>query len=145
MIRFFMNLKYCLNYPYFLTEMNFECKGYDTGMYLGLKKQNKKNMIMERTELLKKTEQRIEELNQKILDIREKLEEEGDVTIKGKVNKAIDNLEDIKDEIQEQYTKLKMQESDQEEFTEVEKNIYNSFESFNDAFKDAGLLFKTNK
>ena len=100
---------------------------------------------MERTELLKKTEKRIEELNQSIIDIRNKLEKEGDVVIKGKVNKAVENLKSIKDEIEEQYSRLKMQESREENVDEVEKNIYNSFESFNDAFEKAGALFKTNK
>lgn len=100
---------------------------------------------MERTELLKKTEQRIEDLDKRIKDIKDKLEEEGDVLIKGKVNTAIKDLEETKQEIEDQYTKLKMQESEKEDFSEIEKNIYNSFESFNDAFKNAGMLFKTNK
>jgi len=60
------------------------------------------------------------------------------------VQEVLDRLDTLNQEIQLQYTQFSEATSeDKLTKSEIEKNIYNGIESFNNAFRKAGSLFKT--
>lgn len=63
-----------------------------------------------------------------------------DASVKDSYDQLIHELEETRDQIRYKYKK--MESSGEEDWTRLDKNIYADMESFNNAFKKAGALFK---
>ncbi|MGC9344506.1 MAG: hypothetical protein ACP5E3_17510 [Bacteroidales bacterium] len=101
---------------------------------------------MEKEELLKNTQEKIDEINSKIKELKNKVADESEGEIKDKAEAAVENLESLRDKIQEHYDVLqKRKEEIDMDVTEAEKNIYSGIETFEDAFTEAGSIFRTNQ
>lgn len=99
---------------------------------------------MEKEELILKTKQKLDEIQDKIKNIKEKVEQNTNDAIQEKSKNILNELEELGEKIQKQYSTLGMPENQTKpHITEMEKNIYNSIESFDSAFERAGSIFKT--
>ncbi len=90
-------------------------------------------MIQEKT----KVKETIEVFNRQILELKSQVVSP---SMKNSYDSLISELEKTRDLIQEKYDT--MQASGESNWTKLEKNIYSDVESFNNAYKKAGALFK---
>lgn len=90
-------------------------------------------MIQEKTKL----KETIEEFNRQIQELKT---QDVSPSMKNSYDSLISELEKTRDQIQEKYDT--MQASGESNWTMLEKNIYSDVESFNNAYKNAGALFK---
>lgn len=98
---------------------------------------------MNRIELLEEAKKKIDEINRKTIVLKDKLDQYSEKEINSQANAVLRQLEEIRDELQEKYVHFNRQENKSDnQLTEFEKNIFNSIESFNDAFTEAGSLLK---
>lgn len=98
---------------------------------------------MNKNDLAIKTKKRVEEVSTKIKDLKIKISQDTNSEIEEGMQAAIDRLDKLNQEIREQYRQfVTSPEKSETQVSEMEKNIYNSIESFNDAFTSAGSLFK---
>ena len=81
--------------------------------------------------------------NNKIKEIKDKFESTNNLDIEKEAAEAIIKLEKMRDRIREQYNEVKEKKSTKKNTVELEKNIFNSIKSFDNAFTKAGSLFKT--
>ena len=81
--------------------------------------------------------EKIEDLNRQVLDLKNQVVE---ASVKDSFDSLISELEDTRDQIQKKYDS--MDASGENEWTKLEKNIYNDVESFDKAYRRAGALFK---
>jgi|SRR5690554_5711923 len=98
----------------------------------------KKNDI--KTELSKK----LADVNSRIITLKDRNDEliEESATLQ----EIIGKLENIRDNILVQFNEIEgLQESDRHRMPELERNIYGSFSSFEEAFSKAGSLTKSSK
>ncbi len=101
---------------------------------------------MNKEEILKETRQKLEEINNRAQVMRDKILRNPDESTQKKAQALLDKLEDSRSKLETEYNKFMDSESEKEsDVTEFEKNIYTGIESFEDAFTQAGLLFKTNE
>jgi uncharacterized protein YoxC len=85
-----------------------------------------------------KIKQKLDEINRKI-DLL-KTEDLHDTTLKDQVEGLIRKLETIRNDIKEKYAEADTEREDVWE--RMEKDIYSDFESFDEAFRKAGTLFR---
>ncbi|HAF30887.1 MAG TPA: hypothetical protein DCG75_17755 [Bacteroidales bacterium] len=98
---------------------------------------------MEKEELVLKTKQKLDEIQEKINDIKEKVEQNTNDAIHEKSEHIINELKELGEKIHKQYSKLGLPENQSKpNITEMEKNIFNSIRSFDSAFQRAGSIFK---
>jgi len=81
--------------------------------------------------------EKIEDLNKQVMELKNQVVEE---KVKDSFDSLISEMENTRDLIQKKYDSMKA--SGEEEWTKLEKNIYNDIESFDNAYKKAGALFK---
>ena len=99
---------------------------------------------MKKEELILKTKQKLDEINDKIMHIKKMVEQNTNEAIQERGEDALNELEKLGEGAKEEYLKLGMpEEFTQSQITEVERNIFNSIEAFDSAFKRAGSIFKT--
>jgi len=98
---------------------------------------------MEKNEITTKTKKAVDEISTKFSDLKNKISQNKNSEIKKEVQAALDKLDDLNQEIQKQYNLISnAREKGDFQMPEMEKNIYNSIESFNNAYTKAGSLFK---
>ena len=98
---------------------------------------------MDKNELEKKTKKAIQEVSTKLTDLKYKLSQDKKTQIKADAQAALDELDSLNQEINKQYERIgSVHDKSDAQMSEIEKNIYNSIESFNNAFTKAGSLFK---
>jgi len=98
---------------------------------------------MDREKLRKKTKQKIDEVNRKLLKIRNELALQSNKEINEQVSPTMIEMNQLRDEIQDLSDLIaKDRITDDMDFDKVEKNVYNNIESFNAAFKKAGSLLR---
>ena len=99
---------------------------------------------MEKEELIMKTKQKIDEINNKVKEVKDKVEKNANESIQEKGENILKELNEIKEKIQKEYESLSLPENQSKsKISEMEMNIYNSIHSFNSAFEQAGSIFKT--
>ncbi len=99
---------------------------------------------MDKNEIITKTKKTVDEISTKFSDLKNKMSQSQNSEIKEGVQAALDKLDVLNQEIQKQYNLIsKAREKGDAQMPEMEKNIYNSIESFNNAYTKAGSLFKT--
>ena len=96
---------------------------------------------MDRDNLIIQTKKKIEEADRKLLEIKEKIAAERSLEQKPKIEAILNDLQNIKYEIEKQYADLGHEKTKDEQVSEIEKNIFNSAESFEEAFTRAGTIF----
>lgn len=100
---------------------------------------------MEKEELILKTKQKIDEIQDKVKEVKEKVEKNTNEAIQEQSESILNELNQISDKIQKEYSNLSLPENQSKpKVSEMEKNIYNSINSFDSAFERAGSIFKTN-
>ncbi len=98
---------------------------------------------MEKKELATKTEKTVDEIATKLNDLKIKLSQNKTPETKEGVQATLDELDSLNQKIQKQYSKMsETGDKSKSQMSEMEKNIYNSIESFNNAYTKAGSLFK---
>jgi len=102
-----------------------------------------KSNVMDNEEILKKTKRAVDDISQKYSDLQEKLPDKKLREANEVLQSAIDELDNLKQEINDQFDSLsKNQEKTDAEFSEIEKNIYNNIRTFNNAYTEAGSMLK---
>ena len=96
---------------------------------------------MNNKDLKRKVKQKLNEINQKIDDLKTK--DIKDTTMLDQIETLILRLEAIRNEISRKY--LNAEAEGAEQWDEMEKNIYKDFNAFDDAFRKTGLLFGSGK
>ncbi|MCG6187096.1 MULTISPECIES: hypothetical protein [Maribellus] len=89
--------------------------------------------------------QKLSEANAKIVDLRRRSKEKGNTDVKKDLSVILRHLESVRNNIMLQYEKIDKTQKKQDEFPELKKNIYRSFDSFEEAFSQAGSLVKPSK
>jgi hypothetical protein len=99
---------------------------------------------MKKEELIMDTKRKLDEINRKIEGIKNRLSQDTNEETKKHAQSALDDLEKIKAKVQENYLNLGgFANTGPVKLPELEKNIYNSIESFNRAYTKAGAIFST--
>lgn len=99
---------------------------------------------MDEKNIVSELKVQLNEINRKVDEIRGKVSEKKNEEIKVQASAMLEKMEDLKNEITAEYNKLeRAEEKQQDNVPEADKNIYNSINSFNDAFTEAGKMFKT--
>ncbi len=86
----------------------------------------------------KEIKKKIDDINKKALSIRERLSKEENPD--EELNKLSQQLDKTQNELQEKFDTLNADPN--ADWDDFEKNIHRSMNSFNDAFKRAGTLFR---
>ena len=86
---------------------------------------------------------KLSEVNARIVDLRGQSDENS--KIKNDLFVVLKHLESIRENILLQYEKIEQTEKDSFDFPELKKNIYKSFNSFDEAFTKAGSLLEPTK
>jgi hypothetical protein len=98
---------------------------------------------MTKEELLKTTRHKIDDINEKISVLAEMLALEPDAGRRNEMRSVINNLEEIRDNALVNFSRIEeIEAEDKRRLSEMEKNIFNGIRSFDDAFKNAGGIFK---
>ncbi|QGY42943.1 hypothetical protein GM418_04500 [Maribellus comscasis] len=106
----------------------------------------KRGEVMETHEKFKtEINQKLSEANAKIVDLRRRSKEKGNTDVKKDLSVILRHLESVRNNIMLQYEKIDKTQKKQDEFPELKKNIYRSFDSFEEAFSQAGSLVKPSK
>lgn len=98
---------------------------------------------MKKDKLITDTKKRIEEIDFELKRIQNDMEERKDEPITEQQKSALKQLYALRDALQAQYNRLSSSSADtgQRDFDKMEKNIYNSLQSYNEAFTKAGAIF----
>jgi uncharacterized protein YoxC len=108
------------------------------------RKSKKRKLAMEKEELILKTKQKIDEIQDKVKEVKEKVEKNTNEAIQEQSENILNELNQISEKIQKDYSSLGLPENQSKpKVSEMEKNIYNSIDSFDSAFERAGSIFKT--
>ncbi len=87
---------------------------------------------------------KIEEVERKLKEINYEFEQQKANELHEQAKASLEKLKKMSDEIEELYQEItRMETTEQLKFDAMEKNIYNSIESFHDAYKTAGSFIKT--
>lgn len=98
---------------------------------------------MDTKKMTMKTKQSVEEVSKKLNEIKNNFSPSPNSKLKEDLQSILDKLESLNQEIQKQFDQMNEAEHDENlDMSEIEKNIYNSIESFNRAYTNAGSLFK---
>lgn len=92
---------------------------------------------MNQEEYRLKLKEKIEDFTRQIMELKTQVV---DASIKESFDSLITEMEKTRDLIQKRYDT--MEASGESEWTKLEKNIYTDIESFNEAYRKAGSLFK---
>jgi hypothetical protein len=95
---------------------------------------------MERDVLIGIIKKEVEEIDTKLLKLRERLRQTNDDSIVDEAEQTIRLLEEIREKIQIQYNNLR-KTPNQKHSSELEKRVFVNLRSFNDAFTKAGSIF----
>jgi hypothetical protein len=98
---------------------------------------------MEKVELLNNIQKLVVDIHIKIYDLRNRIANEKDPEIKRKAEMVLRELDEIQSALHEQYNILDRTNNDTKKAVEVEHSIYRSLESFDNAFKQAGSIFRS--
>ena len=99
---------------------------------------------MDKEDLILKTKQKIEDINSKIKEVKKQVEENTNEAIQEQSENILNELNEINEKIQKEYSSLSLPENQSKpKVSEMEKNIFNSIDSFDSAFERAGSIFKT--
>ncbi len=93
---------------------------------------------MSNDKLKKEIKEKIDDISNKAISIRERLSKEDNPS--EELSKLSQELDKIEKELQEKYDTLNAEPN--ADWDDFEKNIHRSMNSFNDAFKRAGTLFR---
>lgn len=93
--------------------------------------------MVKQKEYKKKVEEQIEKISSQIQELRYQVVE---APLKDEFERLIRELEEIRDRIKTEYEE--MEESGEERWDQVDKNIYQDLEAFRSSFKKAGSMFK---
>lgn len=98
---------------------------------------------MEKDKLIADTKNRIEKIDFELKRIQNDMEDSKEELITEQQRSALKQLHTLRDDLHSQYNKLVSSSSDsaQNDLDKMEKNIYNSLESYNNAFTQAGSIF----
>jgi len=98
---------------------------------------------MNYTALIKDIQKKVEEVSEKYKMLEKELPANKDSKEKEHVHGLMKELEMLNRNIQDQYEQLsKEEQTDERKLSEIEKTIYNSIRSFNNAYTSAGSIFK---
>jgi len=87
---------------------------------------------------------KIEDVERKLEEIKNEFAQQKANELSEQAKASLEKLKKLSDEIEELYQDITRKEiTEQLEFDAMEKNIYNSIESFHDAYKTAGSFIKT--
>lgn len=89
--------------------------------------------------LLKNTRQKIEEIDRKIERMKDW---EVNSNLKQEAINLLHHLGNTRDRLKQQYDSIS-EEIEDKKVTEVQKNIFNSIQSFDNTYSKAGHIFKT--
>lgn len=88
---------------------------------------------------------KIENVERKLKEIKNEFALQNITESNEEAKASLEKLNKLGDEIKELYQEITKKEiTKQLEFDEIEKNIYRSIESFQNAYKNAGTFLKTN-
>jgi hypothetical protein len=97
---------------------------------------------MENTKRNLLIQQKIAETERKLKELQYEVENSDQKEVTNEAKSALDELSKLNNEIKELHDKMaKIKVTDELQYSEAEKNIYNSIDSFNTAFNKAGSLF----
>ena len=98
---------------------------------------------MKKDKLITDTKKRIEEIDFELKRIQNDMDGSKGKPISEQQQSALKQLHTLRDELHAQYTRLVSSSADsaQNDLDKMEKNIYNSLQSYNDAFTKAGSIF----
>jgi uncharacterized protein len=102
-----------------------------------------KFIIMDKNELEKKTKKAVQEVSTKLKDLKNKLSQDKTPQINSALQAALNELHNLNQMINKQYENMRTtRDISNVQLAEMDKNIFNSIESFNNAYTKAGSLFK---
>lgn len=98
---------------------------------------------MKKDKLIADTKKRIEEIDFELKRIQNDIDERKGEPITDQQKSALKQLHALRDELQTQFTRLTSSSADsgQSDTDKMEKNIYNSLQSYDNAFTKAGSIF----
>lgn len=98
---------------------------------------------MEKDKLITNTKKRIEEIDFELKRIQNDMDDHKGEPMTEQQRSALKQLHTLRDELHAQYNNLISSTADsaQNDLDKMEKNIYNSLESYNNAFTQAGSIF----
>ena len=88
---------------------------------------------------------KLSEVNAKIVDLRRTSQAKESPEVKKDLSGILRHLESVRNNIMLQYEKIDQTEKEREKFPELKKNIYRNFDSFEEAFSQAGSIVKPSK
>ena len=107
---------------------------------------NFKKKVMETHEKFKaEINKKLSEANAKIIDLRRRSNVNENTKIKRDLSGILRHLEAVRNNIMLQYEKIDQMENKHDKFPELKKNIYRNFDSFEEAFSQAGSIVKPSK
>lgn len=99
---------------------------------------------MKTDELKIELSKKLADVNTRIIDLKEKLDELNDQSVV--LQDVIVELESIRDNILVQFNEIEtMDSTNNERMPELRKNIYSSFSSFEESFSKAGSLSRSTR
>jgi hypothetical protein len=98
---------------------------------------------MEKVELLNNIQKLVVDIHIKIYDLRNRIAAEKDPDIKRRAEKVLHELDEIQSSLHEQYNILDRTNNDTKKANEIENIIYQNLRSFDDVFKNAGIIFRS--
>lgn len=88
---------------------------------------------------------KIEDVERKLKEIKHEFAQQKANELSEQAKASLEKLKELGDEIEQLYQDISTKEiTEQLEFDEMEKNIFNNIESFNNAYKNAGSFIKKN-
>lgn len=98
---------------------------------------------MEKVEMLNNIQKMVVDIHIKMYDLRNRIAYETDEDVKARAKALLNELDEIQTSLHEQFNALDRTQGDKRISGELEKNIYESISSFDDAFKNAGGIFRS--
>ncbi len=98
---------------------------------------------MDKQKRLDDISKKISEYEDKLIDLKKSIKKEMDDYEKKEAEEAVNKIRKLKEKIQHHYSELEKADiNDEVKLKEIDKNIYSTIESFDNAFKKAGGIFK---
>ena len=98
---------------------------------------------MSSKQLDKRLEKRIEEVKTKMVVLKDELVQQNNPEVNSEIKSSLNKLNKLSDEIENMYQNASKKDFNQKLKTdEFEKNVFNSIQSFKDAYRKAGSLFE---
>ncbi len=93
--------------------------------------------------MLNNIQKMVVDIHIKMYDLRNRIAYETDEDVKARAKALLNELDEIQTSLHEQFNALDRTQGDKRISGELEKNIYESISSFDDAFKNAGGIFRS--